>query len=98
MIPPLSIDIYPPNTLEGHIARRWVKRIEEWGALAPRVGVGMIEELIRESRAAMCAAKWTPAFQHLFLRQLRNDLTALTEGHILTRQFIEVLDREQESN
>jgi hypothetical protein len=98
MIPPLSIRVYPPSQLEGHIARRWVKRIEELGEYAPRVNPELVQEVIRETRAAMRAAKWTPTYQHLFLTQLRNDLTELTEAHPLTRQFIEILDRQLESN
>lgn len=98
MIPPLSINVYPPNFVEGTIARRWVKRIEELGEYAPRVNPELVQEVIQETRAAMRAAEWTPTYQHLFLSQLRNDLVELTEAHPLTRQFIEILDRELESN
>lgn len=98
MIPLLSIDVYPPNTLEGHIARKWVQRIEEWGELASTINPAMIQEVICETRAAMYAAKWTPLYQHKFLAQLRKDLTDLTQGHPLTRQFITHLDLELESN
>ena len=98
MIPPLSIDVYPPNTLEGLIAGRWVKRIEEWGELCHTINPAMIQEVICETRAAMYAAKWTPLYQHKFLAQLRKDLTELTEGHLLTRQFISHLDLELESH
>ena len=96
MIPPLSINVYPPNLLEGTIARRFVTRIETLGEYANRVDSALILETVRESRAAMYAAGWTPSYQHIFLRQLRNDLTELTECHPLTRQFIEILDLELE--
>lgn len=97
MIPPLSIEVYPPNTLEGMIARKWVKMIRECEChtIEP---VDPIREVIQKSREAMRAAGWPPVYEHIFLKQLRNDLTALTEGHPLTRQFIALLDLELESN
>jgi hypothetical protein len=37
-------------------------------------------------------------YQHNFLVQLRNDLTALTHGHPVTRQFVQMLEIETEFN
>jgi hypothetical protein len=98
MIPSLSIDVYPVNTLEGTIARKWVKKIEELGEYGHMVNPELIQEVICETRGAMNAAKWSPLYQHKFLVQLRNDLTELSEAHPLTRQFITLLDLELESN
>lgn len=96
MIPPLPIEAYPPNTLEGLIARRFVKTIFE--AEAPQIALELVWDVIHRTRDVMSAAGWNPTYQHIFLKQLRNDLTELTEGHPVTRQFIVVLDLELESN
>jgi hypothetical protein len=96
MIPPLPIDVYPVNTLEGMIARKWVKMIDE--SECHTINPEPIREVIQKTRAVMCSAGWTPTYQHLFLRQLCNDLTELTECHPVTRQFISLLDLELESN
>jgi hypothetical protein len=96
MIPPLSIDVYPPNTLEGMIARKWVQMISE--SECHTINQEPIREVIQKSRALMRAASWPPTYQHLFLAQLRDDLTELTEGHPVTRQFITLLDLELEFN
>ena len=96
MIPPLPIDVYPPDTLEGMIARKWVKMIEE--TEAQQIALEPVREVIQKTRDVMRAAGWTPTYQHLFLKQIRNDLTELTQGHPVTRQFITVLDLELESN
>ncbi len=97
MIPPLSIDVYPANTLEGMIAREWVSMVGECDCLLenPDDSFGLV---VRCARELMRNAGWPAAYQHLFLVQLRKDLTELTNGHPVTRQFIEVLDRELESN
>jgi hypothetical protein len=96
MISPLPIDVYPLNTLEGMIARKWVQMISE--SECHTINPEPIRDVIRKSRALMRAACWPPTYQHLFLTQLRNDLTELTEGHPVTRQFITLLDLELEFN
>ncbi len=96
MIPPLSIKRYPPNTLEGMIARKWVQMIDE--CEAPNINLEAIQAVIDKTRGAMCAAGWPATYQHDFLAQLRNDLTELTEGHPVTRQFIQLLTIELEFN
>ena len=97
MIPPLPIAVYPANTLEGMIARKWVQIICECEGLLENPEEPVLL-LLNRCRELMNAAKWLPTYQHIFLVQLRNDLTELTEGHPVTRQFIEVLNRELESN
>jgi len=96
MIPPLSIEVYPPNTLEGLIARKWVHMICE--CEDHTINTEPIQEVIQKTRDVMRAAGWPPVYAHIFLKQLRNDLTELTEGHPVTRQFINVLDTELECN
>jgi hypothetical protein len=96
MIPPLPIEVYPPNTLEGMIARKWVRMIDE--CEDHTINPEPIREVIQKSRAAMRAAGWPPVYEHVFLKRLRNDLTDLTECHPVTRQFITLLDLELESN
>lgn len=97
MIPTLPIDVYPANTLEGAIAREWVSMICECDGLLsnPEKPVRIV---LTQTRALISDAGWTPTYQHKFLVQLRNDLTELTCGHAVTRQFIEILNRELEAN
>lgn len=99
MIPPLSIDVYPANTLEGLIAREWVSMIWECceGHQLSNPDEAF-QPVITRSRELMSEANWPPTYQHLFLVQLRNDLTELTNGHPVTRQFLEILNRELECN
>lgn len=89
MIPPLPIEVYPENTLEGLIAREWVSMICE--CEDHKINLEPISEVISSSRALMRDAGWPPTYQHNFLMQLRNDLTELTRGHPVTRQFIQLL-------
>jgi hypothetical protein len=98
MIPPLPIEVYPPNTVAGLIARKWVKKIEELGEYGSTVNPELIQEVIRETRTVMNAAKWSPLYQHNFLVRLHADLTELTEAHPLTRQFVTLLNLELEGN
>ena len=97
MIPPLSIDVYPPNTLEGMIAREWVSCIAECDCPLSNPEEPF-QILFRCARELMVKANWPPTYQHKFLNQLRRDLPELTHCHPVTRQFIELLDRELESN
>jgi hypothetical protein len=94
MIPPLPIDVYPPNTLEGMIARKWVSMICE--CEDHTINLEPIQEVIQKSRALMRAAGWPRIYEHIYLTQLRGDLTELTEGHPVTRQFIQLLTVELE--
>lgn len=96
MIPPLPIETYPENTLEGMIAREWVSMICE--CECHTINLEPISEAISRSRALMCEAGWPAVYQHNFLVRLRNDLTELTEGHPVTRQFIRLLEIETEFN
>lgn len=99
MIPPLPIDVYPANTLEGLIARAWVSMIWECCECHQLSNPeDAFQPVIARSRELMREAGWPCTYQRLFLIQLRNDLTELTNCHPLTRQFIEVLDTELESN
>jgi len=96
MIPNLPIDVYPANTLEGMIARKWVTMIDQ--SECHTINPELIQEVIRQTRALMRAAGWPPVYEHNFLKRLRNDLTELTEAHPVTRQFITILDSELEGN
>ncbi len=96
MIPPLSIEVYPETTLEGLIAREWVSMIAEIEDHA--INLEPIREVIAHSRALMRETGWPPTYEHLFLCQLRNDLTELTRGHPVSQQFIQVLNSELEGN
>ncbi len=96
MIPPLSIDCYPVNTLEGMIARKWVQMITE--CEDHTINEEPIRDVITRTRAVMQAAGWSPTYQHLFLSQLRGDLTELTRCHPVTRQFVSLLSNELEGN
>jgi hypothetical protein len=92
----ISLTAYPENTLEGLIAREWVSMIQE--CEDHTINLEPISEVISKSRALMCEAGWPPIYQHNFLTQLRNDLTALTHGHAVTRQFVQMLEIETEFN
>ncbi len=98
MIPPMSIDAYPPNTVEGLIARKYVQMIEGCEDEEYPIPEAPIREVISRSRDVMRAAGWPATYQHLFLKRLRNDLTELTRCHPVTRQFITILDLELECN
>ncbi len=91
-----SLTAYPENTLEGLIAREWVSMIRE--CEDHTINLEPIQEVIGKARAMMCDAGWPPVYQHNFLMQLRRDLTALTEGHPVTRQFVTMLEIETETN
>ena len=58
MIPPLSIEVYPPNTLEGLIARKWVHMICE--CEDHTINTEPIQEVIQKTRDVMRAAGWPP--------------------------------------
>lgn len=96
MIPPLPIERYPENTLEGQIAREWVSMISECEDSA--INLEPIQEVISRSRALMREAGWPATYEHAFLLQLRNDLTELTHGHPVARQFYAVLTNTLEMN
>ena len=91
-----TIDSYPANTLEGLIAREWASMILECEDHA--INLEPIRDVIAKSRALMRDHHWPETYQHKFLALLRDDLTALTFGHPVTRQFIEVLTAQLESN
>lgn len=93
----MIIELYPENTLEGLIAREWVSIICECDGRLSNPEEPL-QILLRSARELMAKAAWSGSYQNLFLRQLRNDLTALTHGHPVTAQFIELLDRELETN
>lgn len=92
----MIIELYPENTLEGMIAREWVSMICEIEDHA--INLEPISEVISRSRALMCEAGWPAVYQHNFLAQLRRDLTELTHGHPVTRQFVQLLEIETEFN
>jgi hypothetical protein len=94
MIPPLDIEVYPENTLEGLIARLWVRMIRE--CEDHTINLEPIQEVIERGRSLMREEGWPGTYQHDFLIRLRNDLTELTEGHPVTRQFIQLLTIELE--
>jgi hypothetical protein len=100
MIPPLPIESYPENTLEGLIAREWVSLIRECEDHTIDLDSlrGPLQEVIANHRAAMHEAGWSQLYQHAFLVQLRNDLTELAHAHPVTRQFIQLLTIELEFN
>ncbi len=91
-----TIDCYPAETLEGLIAREWAGMILE--CEDHTINPEPIRDVIAKSRALMREAKWPPTYEHKFLALLRNDLTALTFGHPVTRQFVQLLNLELESN
>lgn len=90
------IENYPENTLEGLIAREWVSMICECEDHA--INLEPITEVISKGRALMRGAGWPAMYQHDFLVRLRLDLTALTHGHPVARQFVEMLEIETEFN
>lgn len=92
----ISLTAYPENTLEGLIAREWVSMITE--IEDHTINLEPISAVISKARAMMREAGWPPAYEHNFLVQLRNDLTALTHGHLVTRQFVQMLEIETEFN
>jgi hypothetical protein len=96
VIPPLPIDIYPENTLEGMIASEWVAMICECGDHT--INLEPISEAISHSRNLMRDAGWPHTYQHNFLCQLRRDLTELTHGHPVARLFVTMLELETEFN
>jgi hypothetical protein len=92
----ISLAAYPENTLEGLIVREWVSMICE--IEDSQINLEPISEVISKARAMMCGAGWPPVYQHNFLMQLRRDLTTLTHGHPVTRQFVTMLEIETETN
>lgn len=96
MIPPLPIEVYPENTLEGLIAREWVSMICE--CEDHQINLEPISEVIARSRTLMREANWSAVYQHNYLLQLRRDLTELTHGHPVARQFLRLLEIETEFN
>ena len=96
MIPPLPIECYPENTLEGLIAREWVSMICE--CEDPTIDMEPIQEVIARSRGLIREAGWPATYEHNFLLRLRNDLTEMTHAHPVTRQFIQLLTVELEFN
>lgn len=91
-----TIDLYPPNTLEGIVAREWASMILE--CEDHTINAEPIREVIARSRCLMRDAGWPPLYEHSFLELLRNDLTALTFGHPVTRQFVQILTSQLEFN
>jgi len=99
MNPPRPIEafpLYPANTLEGMIAREWVSMIRECEDSA--INPEPIQAVIAACRALMRYAGWPAAYQHSYLVQLRDDLTELTHAHPVTRQFVQLLTNQLESN
>jgi hypothetical protein len=92
----MIIELYPENTLEGLIARSLVGMITE--CEDHTINLEPISEVISRCRALMCEANWPAVYQHNFLAQLRRDLTELTHGHPVTRQFVQMLEIETEFN
>jgi len=87
---------YPENTLEGLIARELVQMICECEDHA--INLEPISEAISRCLTLMREQGWPPVYQHNFLVQLRKDLTELTHGHPVTRQFVQLLEIETEFN
>ncbi len=96
MIPPLPIELYPADTLEGVIARAMVRAICKCTDHA--IDVESIKGIPAEYCALMREAGWPANYQHAFLVRLRGDLTELTRAHPVTRQFIQLLTLELEFN
>lgn len=95
-MPLTTIDSYPANTLEGLIAREWAGMILECSD--HRINEEPIRDVIANSRALMRKTGWPPLYEHKFLALLRNDITALTFGHPVARQFCDVLTAQLETN
>jgi hypothetical protein len=87
---------YPEKTLEGLIAREWVSMITE--CEDHQINLEPISDAISHSRALMREAGWSAIYQRNYLAQLRLDLTELTHGHPVTRQFVQLLEIETEFN
>lgn len=99
MIPPRAIDEfpqYPPQTLEGIIARELVSMIRE--CEDHTINLEPIQAVIDNARSLMRSAGWPSIYQYNYFVQLRNDLTELTECHPVTRQFVQMLTIETEFN
>jgi hypothetical protein len=96
MIPPLPIETYPENTLEGLIARELVSMICECEDHS--INLEPITEVLSEVRSMMKDAGWPAVYQHNFMARLRNDLTELTQCHPVTRQFVQMMEIELEFN
>lgn len=92
----ILIDSYPENTLEGLIARDWVRMITE--CEDHTINLEPISERISLARTFMREQGWPAVYQHNYLVQLRRDLTELTHGHPVTRQFVQLLEIETEFN
>jgi len=92
----ISLTAYPENTLEGLIARSLVGMICE--CEDHQIDLKPISDAISRCRALMREANWPAVYQHNYLAQLRRDLTALTQGHPVTRQFVQMLEIETEFN
>jgi len=91
-----TIDCYPAGTLEGLIAREWASMILE--CEDHTINEEPIRDVIAKSRVLMREAGWPPIYEHKFLALLRDDLTALTFVHPVTRQFVQILTTQLESN
>ncbi|MDR3742167.1 MAG: hypothetical protein P4L40_24375 [Terracidiphilus sp.] len=96
MIQSPRLDRYPANTLEGLIAREMSSMICECEDF--EINLEPITDVISKFRALMGEAGWPATYQHVFLLQLRDDLTELTHGHPVTRQFYTLLTIELEFN
>lgn len=100
MIPPSmplpTIDLYPANTLEGLIARELTSMILE--CEDHTINTEPIRDAIATFRELMREQKWPETYQHKYLAVLRDDLTTLTYGHPVTRQFVQQLNLELECN
>ena len=96
MIPALPIEVYPANTLEGMIVRELVSMICE--CEDHTINWEPLTEVISKIRSMMKDARWPCTYQHDFLVRLRRDLTELTHGHPVTRQFVQLLEIETEFN
>jgi hypothetical protein len=92
----ISLTAYPENTLEGLIAHDWVRMITE--CEDHQINLEPISERISVARIFMCEQGWPKDYQHNYLAQLRRDLTELTHGHTVTRQFVTMLEIELEFN
>lgn len=94
----MIVENYPEGTLEGLIARNLVRAITEQPDYCQISDLEPISDLISGCRVLMCEAGWPPLYQHNFLARLKNDLTFLTHGHPVTRQFVTLLELETEFN
>jgi hypothetical protein len=92
------IEDYPANTLEGLICRRLVQAITEQPDYCLISDLEPISNLISGCRALIREAGWPSLYEHNFLVRLKTDLTSLTHGHPVTRQFVTLLELETEFN